>query len=94
MQWIGSHSADRSFWTEKWVNSFPGKQEWRVQPVPPEMFIGKQLERITFEVQNHPLNNRFDKVNVTVFHYEREVIGGLSYPVPDYDGAPYSLEGE
>ncbi|WP_232214174.1 hypothetical protein [Bacillus sp. SG-1] len=80
--------------TEKWVNSIPGDQEWRVQPVPSDKFIGKQIERITFEVQSHPLNNRFDKVNVTVFLYERKVIGGLSYPVPDYDGAPYSLDGE
>jgi hypothetical protein len=80
--------------TEKWVNSFPGKQEWRVQPVSPDEFIGEEIQRIQFEVENHPLNDRYDEVIVTVFLYKEEVIGGLSSPgESDIDGAPYSLEG-
>ncbi|WP_245805878.1 hypothetical protein [Bacillus alkalicellulosilyticus] len=70
----------------------PGEQEWHVQPVEPEEYIGKRLDRVRFVVGSHPLNSRLEgEINVTVFLYEEEVIGGISF-APDYDGAPYYLD--
>ncbi|ADU29209.1 DUF4830 domain-containing protein [Evansella cellulosilytica] len=79
--------------TSSWVEGFPGSQEWDVQNVDPDEYIGKEIKRVRFKVKNHPLNSvDNDEVNVTVFLHEEEVIGGISFFV-NMDGAPYSLDG-
>ncbi|TFB13593.1 hypothetical protein E3U55_15855 [Filobacillus milosensis] len=80
--------------TQEYLETIPGQQEWNVQPIAPDKYIGKTIDIVMFVVEDHPLNDKYHgEIRVRVFLYEKEVIGGTSFAV-DYDGGPHSLEGE
>jgi hypothetical protein len=79
----------------------PHNSIWSVQTVSPEPYIGKEIAQEAFVVTNHPLSEIYghqegftEKVDVRVFIYNGEVIGGISYPVGEgIGGWGYSLDG-
>jgi hypothetical protein len=80
--------------TLEYLESIRGQQEWNVQSIKPDKFIGKTIDRVMFVVKNHPLNEKYDgEIRVNVFLYQNEVIGGTSFAL-DYDGALNYLDGE
>ncbi|RLQ93657.1 hypothetical protein [Falsibacillus albus] len=84
----------REVLTKEYLASIRGQQEWKVQPVKPDPFIGKAIQRVTFVVKNHPLNKQYHgEIRVTVFLYQNKVIGGTSF-APENDGAVHSLDGK
>lgn len=79
--------------TQRWIESIPGEQEWNVQPIEPDEYIGKSIARVRFVLDSHPLNSRYaGEINVTVLLFEGKVIGGTSFGV-DYDGGFHYLDG-
>ena len=64
------------------MNLPPNKQFWSVQTIEPKNYLGKDLVRINFLVENHPFANMFesDKTEVSVVLWDKEVIGGTSFP--------------
>lgn len=75
---------------------------WAVQTVEPDAYIGKEITQERFIVKHHPLSKIYGpqksfsyKVSVSVFMFEGEIIGGISFPVGNgIAGSPYSLDGK
>ncbi|WP_226679873.1 hypothetical protein [Sutcliffiella horikoshii] len=84
------------------LGDMPHNSIWAVQTVSPESYIGKEIVQEVFVVKNHPLSEMdghqegfTGKVEVRVFIYNDEVIGGTSYPVGEgVNGWGYSLDGK
>lgn len=80
--------------TEKYLESTIGMQEWNVQAIKPDKYIGKTIDRVMFVVKDHHLNERYDgEIRVIVFLYQKEVIGGTSFALEN-DGAVNYLDGK
>ena len=64
------------------MNLPPNKQFWSVQTIEPTNYLGKDLVRINFLVKNHPLADMYesDKTELSVVLWNKEVIGGTSFP--------------
>ncbi|ALC92898.1 hypothetical protein AM500_18970 [Bacillus sp. FJAT-18017] len=69
---------------------------WARQTVSPESYIGKDIIQEIFIVKNHPvIKINGTKVEVRVFIFDGQIIGGTSYPAEDgVVGWGYSLEGK
>lgn len=79
--------------TQERLERIPEQQAWAVQPINPDEYIGKIIDRVQFVVNNHPLNEIYDgEINVIVFVSEKSVIGGISFAV-NTDGGPHYLDG-
>jgi hypothetical protein len=93
-------SQDYSF-TQADLADMPHSSIWAVQANPPDSYIEKKIKQEIFIVENHPLSNIYGSqrgitqdVEVRVFIYKEEVIGGISIPIGDAIGGwPYSLDG-
>lgn len=80
----------------------PDSSIWAVQTVEPDAYIGKEITQEIFIVKNHPLGKTYEhklglsrKVEVRVFTFNGEIIGGTSFPVGDgLVGSPYSIDGK
>ncbi|NMH74564.1 hypothetical protein HF078_15870 [Bacillus sp. RO2] len=94
-------NQDYSF-TRAELGDMPHNSIWAVQTISPELYIGKEIVQEVFVVKNHPLSEMYGhqegftgKVEVRVFIYNDEVIGGTSYPVGEgVNGWGYSLDGK
>ena len=79
--------------TQEYLESLPGQQEWKVQTIKPDNYIGKTIDKVMFVVKNHPLNEKYNgEIRVNVFLYQNEVIGGTSFALEN-DGAVNYLDG-
>ena len=69
---------------------------WARQTVQPDPYIGKDIIQEIFIVKNHPLSRVYGrKVEVRVFVFGGQVIGGTSVPADDsMAGWGYSLDGK
>jgi hypothetical protein len=75
---------------------------WRVQSVEPDAYIGKEIIQEIFIVKDHPLSEIYgpqpgfsEKVEVSVYIHDGEIIGGTSFPSGEgLAGSPYSLDGK
>jgi hypothetical protein len=94
-------SQDYSFtWGD--LADMPHNSIWALQTAAPEPYIGKDMVQEIFIVNDHPLIEIYEpqkgfseKVEVRVLMYNREVIGGTSFPVgEDLGGWGYSLDGK
>lgn len=80
----------------------PDSSIWAVQSIEPDAYIGKEITHEIFIVKNHPLSKTYRhkiglsrKVEVRVFIYNGEIIGGTSFPVGNgWAGSPYSIDGK
>jgi hypothetical protein len=80
----------------------PDSSIWAVQSIEPDAYIGKEITQEIFIVKNHPLSKTYRhmigysrKVEVRVFIFNGEIIGGTSFPVGNgLAGSPYSLDGK
>lgn len=79
----------------------PYDMVWAVQPVKPDPYIGKEITQEIFVVKNHPLGKIYgpqigysSKVEIRVFIFNNEIIGGTSFPIGrGIVGSPHSLNG-
>ncbi|WP_415813257.1 hypothetical protein [Mesobacillus thioparans] len=99
---IKSYEGRNSYSFEKQdLLNKPHDMVWAVQPVKPDHYIGKEITQEIFIVKNHPLGKIYgpqigfsSKVEVSVFIFNDEIIGGTSFPIgKGITGAPYSLDG-
>jgi hypothetical protein len=99
---IKSYEGKHSFTFNKQdLLNKPYDMIWAVQPVKPDPYIGKEITQEIFIVKKHPLDRVYrpqigfsSKVEIRVFMYEGEIIGGTSFPVGrGIAGSPYSLDG-
>ena len=85
-------------YTEQDMGLPPNKQFWSVQTIEPTNYLGKDLVRINLLVKNHPLANMYesDKTELSVVLWNKEVIGGTSFPHSKEPllGGSYSLDGK
>ncbi len=80
----------------------PHSSIWAVQSVEPDAYIGKEITQERFIVKHHPLSKIYGpqksfsyNVSVSVFMFNGEIIGGISFPVGNgIAGSPYSLDGK
>ena len=61
--------------------------------------MNKEIHLIHFFIKGHPLDDEYQegKTHVTVMMWNREVIGGTSFPYSKHDdlvGGSYSLDGK
>lgn len=100
---IKSYEGEESFIVERQkLIDMPDISIWAVQSIEPDSFIGKEITQEIFIVKDHPLSKIYgsqksftNKVEVRVFVFNGEVIGGTSYPVGNgVGGAHYSLDGQ
>ena len=68
--------------TKQEMNLPPNKNFWAVQTIEPNNYLEKDLVQIKFLVKNHPFANMYesDKTRVSVVLWNKEVIGGTSFP--------------
>jgi hypothetical protein len=99
---IKSYEGKQSFTFKKHdLLNKPYDMVWAVQPVKPDPYIGKEITQEVFIVKNHPLGKIYgpqtgfsSKVEVSVFIYNDEIIGGTSFPIgKGIAGSPHSLDG-
>lgn len=81
------------------LTKLPAKEDWAVQSIEPEPYLNKEIHLVRFFVKGHPLDNEFQegKTSVTVMMWNREVIGGTSFPYSKHNdllGGSYSLYGK
>lgn len=88
--------------TREDLADMPEISTWAVQRVQPDSYLGRDIVQEIFIVKNHPLSKIYGnqqgfskKVEVRVFIYNGEVIGGTSYPVGEgIGGWGYSIDGK
>lgn len=86
--------------TQEKLVEIPYMQQWWVQPVEPDEFIGETIETENFIVQNHPLDElegfeTLGKTRVIVFLVNGNAIGGVSMPLTEkLYSFLFSLEGQ
>ena len=94
-----SYEGERTkVFTRSDLTKSPHKEFWEVQDIEPDIYLNKKLFLVDFLVKNHPLDYEFNegKTNVTVMMWNKEVIGGTSFPYSkkkDLLGSDYSLDG-
>jgi hypothetical protein len=93
--------GDRYILTLEKLVETPYMQQWWVQPLEADEFIGRTIETEVFIVQNHPLDElegveTLGKTKVIVFLVNENAIGGMSLPVTveQLYGGLYSLDGK
>ncbi|WP_289138852.1 hypothetical protein [uncultured Brevibacillus sp.] len=80
------------------LSKTPHAQVWRVIPIDPASFIGKEIEVHQLIVSNHPLDSYPDSLgstSISLLFCEGQVLGGTSAPITKEPllGAPFSLDG-
>lgn len=99
---IKSYEGKQAFTFQKEdLMSKPYDMLWAVQPVKPDPYIGKEITQEIFIVKNHPLGKIYgpqkgfsSKVEIRVFIFNDEIIGGTSFPMGRGTvGSPHSLDG-